>query len=532
MKKYIITALIIFSVQFTFAQDFFDALRYSQTEYGGTARSISMGSAFGALGSDFVSASINPAGLGMYRSGEFTLSPTLNLNQVESNYLNNKELNNKYNFNFNNLSYVATAKTGAETGIIGITFGVGYNRLKNFNSNQIIQGHNAETTLLNYYTDYANDINDPNKFGEMYEMLAWNTWLVDKDPDAVEGIYYNDLTDYTSYDVLDENDNFIGTGYSASGIKPHSQKSIINKSGRMDEYSIALGLNINHKIFWGATLGLNDLEYNEYVNFSETDDQNKSDFLNNYSLESNIRDSGFGVNLKTGVIFRPLKSLRLGLAFHTPTFFDINRDQYKTMTANYDQAIGKDEQSKDTKHIAESPYYNYNYKFETPLKAVLSAAYSFGDKALLSADYEFVNYSSTKFRASDDNYDYSNQNSDIHNIFNSSSNIRIGGEYRVNTNFSLRAGYNLIGNPWKSTFTTSDGSTIDISNKSDSYNTYSAGFGYRQQNFFVDFAYRLSQINYSQKVHEIYYTNPSKGTALASMKELNNQATITFGFRF
>jgi hypothetical protein len=43
-----------------------------------------MGSAFGSLGGDFISASINPAGMGLYRSGEFTLSPTLNINGAEA----------------------------------------------------------------------------------------------------------------------------------------------------------------------------------------------------------------------------------------------------------------------------------------------------------------------------------------------------------------------------------------------------------------------------------------------------------------
>ncbi|MBL0343571.1 MAG: hypothetical protein IPP71_23575 [Bacteroidetes bacterium] len=47
------------------AQNEIDALRYSQSMFGSTARSLSMGGAFGALGADFSTLSTNPAGIGV-----------------------------------------------------------------------------------------------------------------------------------------------------------------------------------------------------------------------------------------------------------------------------------------------------------------------------------------------------------------------------------------------------------------------------------------------------------------------------------
>lgn len=533
MKKYIISALIILSVHTTFAQDFFDALKFSQTEYGGTARSIAMGSAFGALGGDFISASINPAGLGLYRSGEFSISPTLNLNQMSSTYLGNTSVNDKYNFNFNNLSWVTSAKTGMETGVVSFTFGVGYNRLKNFNSNVSIQGFGANTTLLNYFTDYANQSNDPDQFDYHYEGLAWNTWLIDEDPDpdVIEGIYFNDLTDYERYDIFDTNNNYIGSGYEAIGVKPHQQKSSITRKGHLDEYLVSMGMNINHKLYIGASLGLLDLEYRERVLFSEIDDENKSDYFKDYILDTRLNESGMGVNFKTGIIYRPGKSLRLGVAIHTPNFYDISKYEDKDITANYDREVGNDDTGLDSKW-EDGNSINYDYRLETPFRVNFSGAYTFGDVALVSLDYEMVNYGNAKFRNSGDSYDYTDQNSDINNTLKSTGNLRIGAEYRLNPNFSLRAGYNLFGNPWQSSYSYDDGTTSDILNKNDSYSSYSAGFGYRQQNFYIDFAYRLSQLNTAYKVHEIYYTNPTNGLSIADLTETNNQATITFGFRF
>lgn len=534
MKKYIATLLIVFTASFGFAQDFFDALRYSQTEYGGTARSIAMGSAFGALGGDFASASINPAGLGLYRSGEFAMSPTLNYNQIESNYLDNNEMNDRYNFNFNNISYVSSIETGAKSGILSFSFGFGYNRLKNFNSNQLIQGYDATTTLLNYYTDYANDIMNADNFNYHHEGLAWNSWLVDADgdPEVLEGVYFNNLTEYNRYDINDENGNYIGIGYEAAGVKKHQQKSVISRYGNMDEYDFSLGLNIDNRLYIGGTIGMVDLNYTEKVSYSEIDNNELDDYFSNYTLSTRLADAGFGMNFKTGIIYRPFKSLRLGFSVHTPTFYNMERAEDKDIVANYDQPIGNEEFGYQTQWSDNNEIY-YEYRFETPLRTNISAAYVLGNKAIVSADYELINYGNSKFRNSKrDNYDYSDHNAEIYDVFQTTGNLRIGAEYRLTPNFSLRGGYNMIGNPWKASYTYSDGTESAIENSSDSFSNYSAGFGYRQKHFFVDFAYRISQSNTTFKVHELYYTNPGTTSNLATLNETNNQATLTVGFRF
>ena len=62
-----------------FAQSEVDALRFSREDIHGTARAMSMGGAFGALGGDQTAISINPAGIAVYRSSEVV--GTLNLSQ-------------------------------------------------------------------------------------------------------------------------------------------------------------------------------------------------------------------------------------------------------------------------------------------------------------------------------------------------------------------------------------------------------------------------------------------------------------------
>ena len=110
------------------AQNESDALRFSQTYSGGTARSLSLSGAFGALGGDPSSLSINPAGIGVYRASEFTLTTGVNYDRVTSTYLNKYE-DYKYKLNISNLAYVYTYNTNNRNGWISASFGVAYNRL-------------------------------------------------------------------------------------------------------------------------------------------------------------------------------------------------------------------------------------------------------------------------------------------------------------------------------------------------------------------------------------------------------------------
>ena len=51
-------------------------MSFTSRNYG-TARSMAMGNAFTALGADMVSASMNPAGIGMYVSSDVSISPIM-----------------------------------------------------------------------------------------------------------------------------------------------------------------------------------------------------------------------------------------------------------------------------------------------------------------------------------------------------------------------------------------------------------------------------------------------------------------------
>ena len=68
----ILTALCLLSLT-VISQNDIDAIRYSQTFFGGSSRSKAMAGSFGALGADGSCMAINPAGIGLYKKGDIKL---------------------------------------------------------------------------------------------------------------------------------------------------------------------------------------------------------------------------------------------------------------------------------------------------------------------------------------------------------------------------------------------------------------------------------------------------------------------------
>ena len=138
--------------------------------------------------------------------------------------------------------------------------------------------------------------------------------------------------------------------------------------------------------------------------------------------------------------------------------------------------------------------------------------------AILSADYEFVDYSTAKFYQTGDNFDYGPENLAIKNSLRPTSNIRLGGEFRLN-NLYLRAGYGFYGKSFKS----------NQDNANLAYNTLSCGVGIREQNLSIDFAF--TNYKYSQN-YFMYPVDAGIDPALANLNTIKNMFTLTFGYKF
>ncbi|TKG93906.1 hypothetical protein EYV94_14195 [Puteibacter caeruleilacunae] len=498
MKRLIyITALMIGLPFLVHAQNIADVLRYSNQEIQGTARSAAMGNAFGALGGDFTSLSINPAGVAVYRGNEFTISAAVSNTKVDALYQGVNNNDDKYRLNFNNLGYVANipASMSNETGLVSINLGVGFNRLNNFNQNLLVSKSNVDgNSILDYFTDMANTIGNSNNFNPHYEGLAWQTGVVLFDEDNDE--FFNDIRD---------------AGYGQTLTRTTSRKGGIN------EYVFSVGANFNHTVYLGMTLGIQDLYYKETFLHHEYDANEDIPFFIDTKYDGYLRTSGTGYNVKVGAIIKPTNDLRLGVAVHTPTFFELN-DRY----SHYMISVVEEEDGSVWEYTPEDnirPTGDYDYDIRTPFKAVFSGAYIINKRGIISIDYEYVDYSTAKFRDGGDGYDFAAENSDIEAAYTSTGNLRVGGELRLNPNFSLRAGYEYFGNPYKS-----NAFGASQPNKDYSYSTYSAGLGFGSKSFYMDLAYK-----YADKEE---YATIYNGSDIVKYDTTSGSVLLTLGFRF
>ena len=463
MKKYAVVFLFtMLLANMGFTQNETDALRYSQLFPGGTARFTAMGGAFGALGGDFSSLSINPAGIGIFRSSEITITPALNYSQVKTSYFNSHNEDMKYNFNLNNLGAVFTFPTGRpgeEGGWQYVNIGLGINRHNNFNNRWIARGFNPNNSFMTSILEEATAQGSVDRLNDFSSGLAWDTWLLGKDD--VEG-FFVDMPD--------------------GRVTQHLET---NSSGSIREFLLTLGANYNDRLYLGATVGFPSVKYEEEKVYTEKDSEGLNESFNALTYTNSLETSGTGYNFKLGAIIRVTDFLRLGGAFHTPTFFEL-KDKYRA-------TMRSDMNLPDYNDFARSPEGRFKYEINTPLKAIGSVGLVFGNMGMINIDYEYIDYTKARLRSSE--YLFSDENDMIRAAFTEQHNVRIGGEMRLDP-LILRAGYAYYSSPYRSGVNDDQRSII------------SAGFGIREGNYSLDFAYSYTFFSDDYSMYQLERQNP------------------------
>jgi hypothetical protein len=483
MKKKIILAAITFNMglfSLAFGQNEIDALRYSQFMRGGTARFTSMGGAFGALGGDFSVLSTNPAGIGIYRKSEFTFTPSFFNQKTTSDFKGNMLDDYKYNVNFNNAGIVlAYYEPETKNAWKGISFGFGYNKLNNFNNRISMSGKNSDNSLLDMYVNEAQGVG-----GDTSAMDPFSTQLA-----LYSGAIFMDTSNGIFYQHM-------------QGSYGEEQSKSVTSSGSMGETVFSLGGNYNDKLYLGATFGIPHINYHEESTYMETADTNAWNGFKSFELNQDSRTTGVGFNFKFGMIYKPVDWVRIGGALHSPSYFEMHDDwssDMKTTIAN-------------KAYTAQSPSGLYDYSLITPMRTIGSIGFVIKKIGLIGVDYEFVDYPSATLRS--DKYKYIDENKAIREKYMEGNNIRFGTEWRLEP-MSIRAGAAYYSSPFK-----------HISGNSGSRIDYSAGIGFRDENFFLDFAYVLSQTKDNYYFYNPSITSPSVNTSTSS------SVLMTLGFKF
>ncbi len=512
-------------------------LSFTSHNYG-TARSMAMGNAFTALGADLASASLNPAGIGMYTRSDVSISPILQLSSGKSfgaDSFNSNEFKDKSSrFGLTNLGGVFAAYRG-DGALTNFNIGFVYNRIADYNANYkfAIYGNPATNSLANVFRFLSDvdglttDDNGRMSFGN--DPYYWGAVLA----------YKNGLT----------NKDAMGWFVDRIGLDANiDQFAAVETKGSLGEYAITMGFNFVDKFYLGATIGIHSLNYRRSVFYGEdyvymTDDGLSGVDDMPYQLEymnymQSTHISGAGVNLKLGFTARPVKWLRVGVALHTPTAYNLSLRYSSSMwSKTHSKGTNPDDYDLDAQgnmyDDVESPVWedsgSYAWRTSSPLRVMLGAAVTISKYVILSADYEAAFYQNTRLRGApivDLSYKQT-----MKDYFKNSNTLRVGGEFRVLPFMSLRAGYIWSGNALR------NDKLIYTHPLITSQSHVTAGLGFRfTKSVYLDIAYQHNTTNYTS--YQMFFAtdeyNPDMNieSVPVSTKTHKHIAVATLGFRF
>ncbi|ROT07804.1 hypothetical protein EEL49_06720 [Muribaculaceae bacterium Isolate-104 (HZI)] len=537
MKKHFLAVAALAAPMMMFGQSALDAFNISQPDFRGTARFMSMGGAFTALGGDLSTLNQNPGGLGVYRSSEIGLTLDLNFTGTKSLTQGYQESVSKTRFNCNNFGYIGAVYTGSDI-MPYFNWGVSYSRSASFDRAYKGKIGQLNGSLTNYIAGLTTsegwttgDLSGNNTYNPYQESLAPWTSIIAYNAYMISPIGSSNK-DYTG--MWDSN----SSGYGTFDVRD---------KGYIDEYSINFGGNFSDIVFWGMGFGITDVEYRSSVYYTEDYDNaiipaapvasgeytGTTSGAGGFGLDSWKHISGTGFNFKFGLIIKPINALRLGLAVHTPTYYNLKQEGWAGVDYGYSSGINGYTDTNDG-------YTDYfEWKLRSPWRLMAGVSGVIGKKAILSADYEYRPMQKMGVKDYNNN-EYTDINGDISTYYKATSIFRLGAEYRLNQNWSLRAGYQLQTSP--STEAAIEGNTMIFTSGPDDTETtpsysfdrsthyISCGLGYRYKNFYVDAAY----VNKFRESSWRAYT-PNNYTALApssKITESKNQIVLSAGFKF
>ena len=443
------------------AQTIYDALRFSENHYEGTARSLAMGNAFTALGSDLGGITINPAGSAVAKYSQITVSPGVNVSvntaggtalpgETTPLGFGNSIKNSWSRFNVPNFGVSMNFDTHRTSGIKNVSLGFVVNTSNRFQESLMTSGINNNTSITGALAVGAGGFNssilqDPNAY---YNGGHWSYIT------AIQSGMISPLTGSSeeyigASEFLSDNGDIFVPG-------PLDQSYQRQTSGFKYDYVINLGFNISDFVYVGANLGITSFNYNSDIRYMEkavnpadfeniftVDEQDVTTYFNDIMYDYRYSATGAGVYGKFGIIVTPIKGLRLGAAIQTPTSTTISENWSESGSTTYDDP--------SFNMSSESPVGEDIYKLISPFRANFGAAWTFGTFGLVSVDYEICDYSAMKFKemSSMQSGEFDYQNEDIRTFMGTSHMLRAGIELKPVPQFAIRAGYGLTTHPQK-----------------------------------------------------------------------------------
>ena len=530
-----------------------DLVELSQTQFNfGTARAMAMAGAFTSLGADLSSMSINPAGLGMYRHNDISITPMMMFIRGESNadpYGRNK----RDRFAMANIGGVANIYEGSGK-LVSLNFGFGYNRIADLNYDYSYQRWGQRATIGDVYARMM-DWSGMSKNDFYTGSNGSGNWNWDFVPTDL----FNAALAYRGYliDQTDPNDPSTWKPTWVGNDADIAHFTTMRSRGSIGEYTLSAGANIGNKLYIGATLGIQSLYQHKYIDYAEeffyaggtgaeADGHGPSGLdyqLLWWKLNQDAVLSGTGINFKLGFVYRPFENLRIGAAIHTPTYYALD---YKVQSAAAGMAYANNPDA-DSNVTPDrngfistagdpnmtSPLLVYegvdNWSFSSPTRLLLGASYTFGDRAVIAVDYERDWYNGIRIKHNPTGLDSQTwYNDTFRDNFKGANILRVGAEFKPLPSLALRAGFGYCGSMLK------DDRTILSSPVIRQTTYYGAGVGFvLGRGVLLDVAYQY--LTSETTDYYLFYAEDAVGmaeSALYSTTINRHNLAVTLGFRF
>lgn len=490
-----------------FAQSIIDALRYSTESLHGTARYSSMSGAFGALGGDLSAIKINPAGSAIFLTSASSVSLSVVDKTNNSNYFNTQNKATETDFNFSQAGAVFVFDNANENSIWKkFSLGLNFDRINNFDDAFFASGQ-SNSSIDAYFLGYAQGVSlnllqlqSNETISSLYRFLGENQGF------GAQQAFLGFQSFIINPIDFDNPNNSTYVSNVSVGLK--NQAFSKSSSGYNSKFTINLGTQINENLFLGVNLNSHIIDYRESTLFFE-ESLIPQEGVNQIGFRNNLNVDGDGFSAQFGFILRATPSFRIGATYETPTWYSIFEETSQAISTTRLQ---------DDETITEEIFPNVinifeEYTLKTPGKFSASIAYLFGQKGLISIDYNYKDFSNIEFRPSGI-LAFNLENRKINNLLKATSSINIGGEYRIDK-LSLRGGFKYEESPYKNT---------DIM---DDLTGFSFGFGYNFGAFKVDLAYARTE----QDRQEQFFVNSAFSNA-ANVNTTENFFSLTTNFTF
>ncbi|QBQ41965.1 hypothetical protein E2P86_12715 [Sphingobacterium psychroaquaticum] len=515
LKNILFTSLLVSGLMYSAQAQFVgDAIIFGQENNGGTARFKGLGNAKTALGGDISSITGNPAGLGFFKQSDISVSVNYNNANNKGTYFGQNTSKNKGRFGIDHAGVVFHFPTNeGYHGWQNFNVGISYENTNTFTNNVRYEGTNPDNSLVNRYSDMASTSTNTNWIDQMYKSI-----LIEEHSDPTKGYF----------PVVGERAN-------------KTQIADVLDKGYNSRTALAFGANYNNVFYIGANLGFTSFRYDHSSQFSEggwtknraqilANNPNSEiadptsplfDFVEaNYELLDDYyqRTEGSGVDFKIGAIYKPAVDWNIGATISSPTWYTI--DDYTDSYIKVDYYDNETASSAfSTKEVLSDPTED-SYNLITPWKFSVGLS-KFFSRGLLSADVEYVDYSTMKLRTIGGGNPSRERewDADMKAAYQSAVNVRVGGEVLFTNALSGRAGFNYFGNPYKG-----------ADNKQYSG---SLGLGAKiTQSLYLDLAVVHLVNDYKVTPYEVDETFWNTKNPVADIKHQRTNVVLTLGAKF